>query len=69
MIGVAIGLPLAYGVARALTGAANLYDTNAGDPVVLGAPATAGLILVAAIASYLPRRAGRVDPIIALRSR
>ena len=68
-IGVAIGLPLAYGVARALTALPILYDTQASDPMVLGA-ATVGLVLVAAIASYLPaRRAGRIDPIVALRTR
>lgn len=68
-IGVAIGLPLSYGVARALTALPLLYDTTAADPFVLGA-ATAVLALVASVASYIPaRRAGRVDPLTSLRAR
>ncbi|HTE47318.1 MAG TPA: FtsX-like permease family protein, partial [Gemmatimonadaceae bacterium] len=68
-IGVVIGLPLSYGVARALTALPLLYDTSASDPFVLGA-ATAMLAVVAAVASYIPaRRAGRADPLASLRTR
>jgi ABC-type antimicrobial peptide transport system permease subunit len=68
-IGVAIGLPLSYGVARVLTMLPILYDTRAGDLLVLG-PATLTLVLVASVASYLPaRRAGRADPLTSLRAR
>ena len=68
-IGVAIGLPLSYGIARALTSLPILYETSPNDPAVLGA-AVAALVLVATVASYLPaRRAGRVDPLISLRAR
>src|SRR5678815_847685 len=35
VIGVAIGLPLSYGAARALTVLPLLYDTTANDPFVL----------------------------------
>ena len=66
-LGVGIGLPLAYLLARGLTSLPLLYRTQASDPLVLGA-ATGALALVAVVASYLPaRRAGRVDPIISLR--
>jgi putative ABC transport system permease protein len=67
-IGIAIGVPLSYGVARALTSLPLLYDTRAGDPMVLGG-ATVVLVVTALIASYIPaRRAGAVDPVIALRA-
>jgi ABC-type antimicrobial peptide transport system permease subunit len=67
-IGVAIGLPLSYGVARALTALPLLVDTKASDPLVLGG-ATAVLVLVAGLASYVPaRRAGNADPLISLRA-
>jgi predicted permease len=69
VIGVAIGLPLSYGAARALTVLPLLYDTTASDPFVLGA-ATAVLAAVASVASYIPaRRAGRVDPLTSFRTR
>jgi putative ABC transport system permease protein len=68
-IGVAIGLPASYFVARGLSSLPILYRAEASDPLVLGV-ATGVLALVAAVAAYLPaRRAGRIDPIIALRSR
>jgi predicted permease len=68
-IGVAIGLPLSYAIARGLTALPILYDTSPNDPVVLGA-AVVTLAFVAMVASYLPaRRAGRVDPLISLRAR
>jgi putative ABC transport system permease protein len=68
-IGLGIGLPLSYLVARALTSLPILYRTQASDPLVLGG-ATAALVLVAAMATYVPaRRAGRIDPVISLRAR
>jgi predicted permease len=68
-IGVAIGLPLSYAIARGLTSLPILYETSPNDPLVLGS-AVAALALVAMLASYLPaRRAGRVDPLISLRAR
>lgn len=64
-IGIAIGLPLAFGLARALSSL--LFGVTATDPLTfIGLP----LILagVAALASYIPaRRAVRVDPLTALR--
>lgn len=65
LIGMGIGLPVAYGLARALSSL--LFGVKATDPMVLmGLPLILGA--VATIACYLPaRRAVRVDPIIALR--
>ena len=65
--GIGVGLPLSYGVARALTALPILYDAKAGDPVVLGA-ATFLLVVTATVASYLPaRRAASVDPVTSMR--
>jgi putative ABC transport system permease protein len=65
LIGMGIGLPLAFALATALSGL--LFGVRAADPMAfVGLP----LILagVATFASYLPaRRALRVDPIVALR--
>ena len=59
-IGVAIGLVAAAGVTRLMTSL--LYEVQAIDPLTYAAVA-AGLIGVAALASYLPaRRASTVDP-------
>jgi predicted permease len=59
-IGVAIGLAAAAGVTRLMTSL--LYEVEAVDPLTYAAVA-AGLIAVAALASYLPaRRASTVDP-------
>jgi putative ABC transport system permease protein len=67
-LGLLIGLPLSYGVARALTALPILYDARAGDPAVLGV-ATTVLVVTAAIASYLPaRRAATADPIVSMRA-
>jgi predicted permease len=66
VVGVAIGL-----AATALTGRvlqSFLFETRAGDPLVLLA-AAAALILAGLCASYVPaRRASRVDPVVSLRT-
>jgi predicted permease len=65
-IGLLVGIPLAFAVARLLSGF--LVGAGAADPVVfVGA---AGLLaMVTLIASYVPaRRASKVDPMAALRS-
>ncbi len=64
-IGIAIGLPLAFGLARALSSL--LFGVSAADPFAfIGLPLI--LAAVATLASYLPaRRAVRVDPLTALR--
>ena len=55
-----IGLVAAAGVTRLMTSL--LYDVQAVDPLTYAAVA-AGLIAVAALASYVPaRRASAVDP-------
>jgi predicted permease len=65
-VGLSLGLLIAWGVAKALSGM--LYEVSALDPVVFG---VAPLVLAAAAtaASYLPaRRATRIVPIRALRA-
>jgi len=63
--GLAIGLPLAFVLARVLSSV--LFGVEAADPFsFIGLPLL--LAGVAALASYLPaRRAARVDPLVALR--
>jgi putative ABC transport system permease protein len=65
VIGIGVGLPLAYGLAR--LSESLLYGVHAGDPLVY----TLGLGLIAVIAlaaCFIPaRRATRVDPLVALR--
>jgi predicted permease len=65
LLGVAIGLPLSYGLAR--FSESLLFGVRAGDPAVY----VLGLALIALIAlaaCYIPaRRATRVDPLVALR--
>jgi putative ABC transport system permease protein len=65
LIGVGVGLPLAYGLAR--FSESLLYGVHAGDPAVyLSGLGFIGLIALAAC--LLPaRRATRVDPLVALR--
>jgi predicted permease len=65
-IGLAVGLPLAFGVTRVLRAA--LVGVSPGDPITF-----VGVIGILAIASALGcaipvRRALRVDPVVALRS-
>jgi ABC-type antimicrobial peptide transport system permease subunit len=65
LIGIAIGMPLAFALSRVVQ--AQLFDLSPQDPVALLASA-AILALVALVAGYLPaRRATRVDPMLALR--
>jgi putative ABC transport system permease protein len=65
LVGVALGLGVALGVTRLMTGI--LYGVTATDPTTF--VAVAGLLVaVAFIACYIPaRRATRVDPLVALR--
>jgi ABC-type antimicrobial peptide transport system permease subunit len=65
-VGLAIGVPAAFLLARVLRGA--LYGVSAGDPGTF-AGIVALLSGVALAASYLPaRRAARVEPMVALRT-
>jgi ABC-type antimicrobial peptide transport system permease subunit len=62
--GVALGVAAAFGVSRLVQ---SLLFGSAYDPLSF-VVASAALILVAAVASFLPaRRASRVDPLVALR--
>jgi ABC-type antimicrobial peptide transport system permease subunit len=64
-IGVCIGIPAAFSLTRLVS--SRLYGLKAMDPLTI-VFACAVLVLVAAIAGYLPaRRASRVDPLVALR--
>ena len=66
VIGVAIGLAGALALARLISSL--LYGIAPYDPVTL-ASVTLGLLVVAAVASWLPAmRAARIDPIEALRA-
>jgi putative ABC transport system permease protein len=65
-VGILIGLALAWYASRAI--AAFLIDVSPTDPAIFLAVSSV-LILVAAVATYLPaRRASRIDPVTALRS-
>ena len=64
-IGIAVGIPAALLANHAVV--SMLFGLTASDPISLLA-AIAILVVIAAIAGYLPaRRAARVDPIVALR--
>ena len=65
LIGIGVGLPLAYALAR--FSESMLYGVHAGDPAVYALGL--GLIaLIALAACFIPaRRATRVDPLVALR--
>ena len=66
LVGVVLGTVIAFVVGR--WAQPLLFDLSARDPAVFGAVAVV-LLGVAALASFIPaRRAGRVDPIQALRS-
>lgn len=65
MIGVAVGLPVAYGLAR--FSESLLYGVHAGDPLVYSL-GVALIALIALAACFIPAmRATRVDPLVALR--
>jgi ABC-type antimicrobial peptide transport system permease subunit len=65
-VGLALGVPAAAGSTRILK--ALLFGLTPTDPLSFLA-AGAGLLVVGALATYLPaRRASRVDPMIALRA-
>ena len=65
LIGVAIGIGLAVGVARLIS--SFLFGVKSTDPLTYAAVAV-GLAAVALLACYIPaRRAMKVDPLVALR--
>jgi macrolide transport system ATP-binding/permease protein len=67
LIGILIGLTLAYAMARAMSSLDLLYGISAIDPATfLGTPLL--LIFVAIMACYVPaRRATKIDPAIVIR--
>ena len=65
-IGIVLGLLGSFGVTRVI--ASLLFNISATDPVTFAAAALF-LVILAALASYVPtRRATAVDPLVALRS-
>jgi putative ABC transport system permease protein len=67
MVGIGLALGLAGSVALGRAMVSILYGLSGTDPLsILAASLT--LVIVAAIATYLPaRRASRVDPAVAMR--
>jgi ABC-type antimicrobial peptide transport system permease subunit len=66
LIGLPIGLAMAVGLTRLMSGL--LYGVSALDPVTF-VVVPLGLLLVTLLASYVPaRRAARIDPMAALRA-
>jgi ABC-type antimicrobial peptide transport system permease subunit len=66
LAGIAIGLALAFGVTRLLSGL--LHGVTPADPATFAAVAL-GLVAVSALASAVPAwRASQVDPVVALKS-
>jgi ABC-type antimicrobial peptide transport system permease subunit len=64
-IGVAAGIVAAFGATRVLSGL--LYDVAPTDPLTFACAAGA-LLVVAAVASYVPaRQASRIDAIAMLK--
>ena len=64
-VGVIVGVPAAFGTSRLLQNM--LYALSGVDPLSMGV-AVAMLLMVAAVAGYIPaRRATKVDPMVALR--
>jgi putative ABC transport system permease protein len=65
LIGIGIGIPCAVGATQLLTSL--LFGVDPADPGLLAVVAVS-LLAIGLAVSYLPaRRAGRVDPIVALR--
>ncbi|HEV2668205.1 MAG TPA: FtsX-like permease family protein, partial [Blastocatellia bacterium] len=65
LFGIAIGIPAALAASRLISN--QLFGIRSADPVAIGL-ATLALLVVAAVAGYLPaRRATRVDPLVALK--
>jgi putative ABC transport system permease protein len=65
VIGTALGLAASYGLTRSM--ATMLFGVKPTDPLTFASLALV-MLVVAALASYLPaRRAQRVDPVAALR--
>ena len=63
--GLSAGIPVALALGKLVE--SQLFEMNAGDPAVI-AGAAAAVLLVSALAGYLPaRRATRIDPMQALR--
>jgi putative ABC transport system permease protein len=65
LIGGALGMALALGIARLLRGF--LFGVRAYDPVTFAAVVLALLVAVLAASSVPARRAAKVDPMVALR--
>jgi ABC-type antimicrobial peptide transport system permease subunit len=64
LVGALIGLPLAFAAGRSMK--ALLFGVGATDPLSFATGATI-LLLVAAVAAYLPaHRASRIEPMVAL---